>query len=165
MTTVTLRGNAVETVGSLPAIGSTSPAFNVVGADLSEIKNSDFPQKRLILNIFPSVDTPTCAMSVRKFNQTASELENTLVLCISADLPFAQNRFCGAEGLSNVKTASTFRSDFGKDYGVQFSTGPLLGLLSRAIVVIDADGKVIYTEQVPETANEPDYDAAIAALK
>jgi thiol peroxidase len=137
----------------------------LVGADLGEIKKSDFPQKRLILNIFPSVDTPTCAMSVRKFNQTASELDNTVVLCVSADLPFAQNRFCGAEGLSNVKTVSTFRSSFGKDYGVQFSTGPLLGLLSRSIVVIDADGKVIYTEQVQETANEPDYDAAIAALK
>ena len=165
MTTVTLRGNAVETVGSLPAIGSTAPDFTLVGADLGEIKNSDFPQKRLILNVFPSVDTPTCAMSVRKFNQTASELDNTVVLCISADLPFAQNRFCGAEGLSNVKTASTFRSGFGTDYGVQFSTGPLLGLLSRSIVVIGADGKVIYTEQVKETANEPDYDAAIAALK
>lgn len=165
MTTVTLRGNAVETVGSLPAIGSIAPDFTLVGADLGEIKKTDFPQKRLILNIFPSIDTPTCAMSVRKFNQTASELDNTVVLCISADLPFAQNRFCGAEGLSNVKTASTFRSGFGKDYGVQFSTGPLLGLLSRSIVVIDADGKVIYTEQVQETANEPNYDAAIAALK
>lgn len=165
MTTVTLRGNSVETIGSLPAIGSTAPDFTLVGADLGEIKKTDFPQKRLILNIFPSVDTPTCAMSVRKFNQTASELDNTVVLCISADLPFAQNRFCGAEGLSNVKTASTFRSSFGEDYGVQFSTGPLLGLLSRSIVVIDADGKVIYTEQVQETANEPNYDAAIAALK
>jgi len=165
MTTVTLRGNAVETTGSLPAIGSTAPDFTLVGADLGEIKKINFPQKRLILNIFPSVDTPTCAMSVRKFNQTASELDNTVVLCISADLPFAQNRFCGAEGLSNVKTASTFRSSFGTDYGVQFSTGPLLGLLSRSIVVIDADGKVIYTEQVQETANEPDYDAAIAVLK
>jgi thiol peroxidase len=165
MTTVTLRGNSVETIGSLPAIGSTAPDFTLVGADLGEIKKTDFPQKRLILNIFPSVDTPTCAMSVRKFNQTASELDNTVVLCISADLPFAQNRFCGAEGLSNVKTASTFRSGFGKDYGVQFSTGPLLGLLSRSIVVIDAEGKVIYTEQVQEIANEPNYDAAIAALK
>ncbi len=165
MTTVTLKGNAIETIGSLPEIGSSAPDFNLVGADLSTIKFSDFAGKRLILNIFPSIDTPTCAMSVRTFNQTASQLDNTIVLCISADLPFAQNRFCGAEGLTNVKTASTFRSTFGKDYGVQFSTGPLLGLLSRSIVVIDAQGKVIYTEQVQETANEPNYDAAIASLK
>jgi thiol peroxidase len=165
MATVTLKGNPIETIASLPAVGSTAPDFTLVGADLGEIKRSDFSGKRLILNIFPSIDTPTCAMSVRKFNQTASQLDNTIVLCISADLPFAQNRFCGAEGLSNVKTASTFRSSFGKDYGVQFSSGPLLGLLSRSIVVIDTNGNVIYTEQVQETANEPNYDLAIASLK
>lgn len=165
MATVTLKGNPIETVGSLPAVGSTAPAFTLVGAALGDIKLSDYPDKRLILNIFPSIDTATCAMSVRKFNQAASELDNTVVLCISADLPFAQSRFCGAEGLSNVKTASTFRSSFGKDYGVQFSTGPLTGLLSRSIVVVDAGGKVTYTEQVKETADEPNYEAVIAALK
>ncbi len=165
MATVTLKGNPIETIASLPAIGSTAPDFKLVGAGLGEIKSSDFSGQRLVLNIFPSIDTPTCAMSVRKFNQTASELDNTVVLCVSADLPFAHNRFCGAEGLATVITASSFRSSFGKDYGVQFSSGPLLGLLSRSIVVIDATGKVIYTEQVQETANEPNYDAAIAALK
>jgi thiol peroxidase len=164
MATVTLKGNPFETLASLPATGASAPDFNLVGADLGEIKLSDFSGKRLILNIFPSIDTATCAMSVRKFNQSASELDNTVVLCISADLPFAQSRFCGAEGLSNVKTASTFRSSFGADYGVQFSTGPLRGLLSRSIVVVGADGKVIHTEQVQETVNEPDYEAAIAAL-
>lgn len=164
MATVTLRGNPIETVGTLPVVGSAAPAFTLTGADLGELDNTQFAGSRVILNIFPSIDTPTCAMSVRKFNQTASELPNTVVLCISADLPFALNRFCGAEGLANVKTASSFRSGFGSEYGVQFSTGPLRGLLSRSIVVIDTDGKVLHTEQVAETANEPDYQAAIAAL-
>lgn len=165
MTTVTLKGNAFDTIGSLPAVGSAAPDFTLTGADLADVKNSDFAGKRLIINIFPSIDTATCAMSVRKFNQTASELDNTVVLCVSADLPFAQSRFCGAEGLSNVKTASSFRSSFGADYGVQFTTGPLRGLLSRSIVVVGADGKVVYTQQVAETVDEPNYELAIAALK
>lgn len=165
MATVTLQGNPFETVGTLPAVGSTAPDFSVTGADLGELRKADFAGKRVILNIFPSIDTGTCATSVRKFNQSAGELDNTVVLCVSADLPFAHSRFCGAEGLSNVKTGSSFRSSFGQDYGVAFSTGPLRGLLSRSIVVIDAEGKVIHTEQVAETVNEPDYAAAIAALK
>lgn len=165
MATVTLQGNPFETVGSLPAVGSNAPDFTVTGADLGDIRKADFAGKRIILNIFPSVDTGTCATSVRKFNQSAGDLPNTVVLCVSADLPFALGRFCGAEGLTNVLTGSGFRSSFGHDYGVQFSTGPLRGLLSRSIVVIDADGKVIHTEQVAETVNEPDYAAAIATLK
>lgn len=165
MATVTLQGNPFETVGTLPAVGSTAPDFSVTGADLGELRKADFAGKRVILNIFPSIDTGTCATSVRKFNQSAGELANTVVLCVSADLPFAQSRFCGAEGLSNVKTGSSFRSSFGQDYGVAFSTGPLRGLLSRSIVVMDTDGKVIHSEQVAETVNEPDYAAAIAALK
>ena len=165
MATVTLQGNPFETVGALPAVGSVAPDFTVTGADLGDIRKADFAGMRIILNIFPSIDTGTCAMSVRKFNQSAGDLPNTVVLCVSADLPFAQGRFCGAEGLTNVKAGSSFRSGFGQDYGVTFSTGPLRGLLSRSIVVIDADGKVIHTEQVAETVNEPDYAAAIAALK
>lgn len=165
MATVTLQGTPFETVGTLPAVGSTAPDFSVTGADLGELRKADFAGKRVILNIFPSIDTGTCATSVRKFNQSAGELANTVVLCVSADLPFAQSRFCGAEGLSNVKTGSSFRSSFGQDYGVAFSTGPLRGLLSRSIVVMDTDGKVIHSEQVAETVNEPDYAAAIAALK
>ena len=132
--------------------------------DLSETTLADYKGSRLVLNIFPSVDTPTCAMSVRKFNEQVSQLENTKVLCVSADLPFAAARFCGAEGIDNVATGSSFRGTFGTDYGVEFVEGPLKGLLSRSVVVLDESGKVIYTEQVSETADEPDYDAAVAAL-
>ena len=164
MATVTLKGNPIETVGELPAIGSAAPDFVLVKSDLSEVSLADFNGSRLVLNIFPSVDTPTCATSVRTFNQQASELENTKVLCVSADLPFAQGRFCGAEGIENVDTASSFRSGFGDSYGVNFATGPLVGLLSRSVVVIDEQGKVIYTEQVGETADEPDYDGVKQAL-
>lgn len=164
MATVTLKGNPFQTAADLPAVGSQAPDFTLTGAGLSDVKLADFAGSRLVLNIFPSVDTPTCATSVRKFNQALSALANTKVLCVSADLPFAQSRFCGAEGLESVLNGSSFRSSFGADYGVSFVNGPLTGLLSRAVVVIDTDGKVIYTEQVAETADEPSYDNAIAAL-
>jgi thiol peroxidase len=164
MATVTLKGNPITTLADLPAVGSQAPDFTLTGAGLADVKLADFTGKRLVLNIFPSVDTPTCATSVRKFNQELSSLSNTAVLNISADLPFAQARFCGAEGLENVLNGSSFRSTFGKDYGVVFATGPLTGLLSRAVVVLDEQGKVLYTEQVAETADEPSYEAAVAAL-
>lgn len=164
MATVTLKGNPFETIGSLPSVGVAAPAFTLVQADLSEISLSDVAGKTVILNIFPSIDTPTCATSVREFNQKAAGLDNVVVICVAADLPFALGRFCGAEGIENVKVGSTFRSSFGEDYGVTFTTGPLTGILSRSVVVIDADGKVAYTEQVAETADEPDYAAALAAI-
>ncbi|WOX06657.1 thiol peroxidase [Microbulbifer pacificus] len=164
MATITLKGNPITTVGDLPAVGSQAPAFTLVQGDLSELNLSDLAGKYVVLNIFPSVDTPTCAMSVRTFNEKVASLENTVVVCVSADLPFAMTRFCGAEGIANVKLGSTFRSSFGGDYGVAFETGPLKGLLSRAVVVIDESGKVTYTEQVAEVASEPDYEAALAAL-
>jgi thiol peroxidase len=158
-----LGGNPVNTVGDLPSVGS-SPSFTLTKGDLSEVTPADYAGKRVILNIFPSVDTPTCATSVRTFNQRAAGLDNTVVLCVSADLPFAQGRFCGAEGIENVQTASSFRSDFGNAFGVTLADGKLNGLLARAVVVLDESGKVTYTELVPEIANEPNYDAAIAAL-
>lgn len=166
MATITLKGNAIETIGTLPAKGAAAPGFTLVKTDLSEVTLADYKGKKVVLNIFPSIDTPVCAASVRSFNKTAGELENTVVLCISADLPFAHTRFCETDGLKNVESLSVFRSPaFGKDYGVTITTGPIAGLLSRAIVIIDADGKVVYTEQVPEIAQEPNYDAALAALK
>ncbi|MCB5161634.1 thiol peroxidase [Marinomonas algarum] len=164
MTTVTLKGNAFETVGSLPAVGSAAPAFELVKTDLSVASLADYEGQKLVLNIFPSVDTPTCATSVRKFNESAAALKDVNVMCVSADLPFAAGRFCGAEGIDNVDMGSTFRSTFGADYGLSFTTGPLKGLLSRSVVIIDESGKVLYTEQVAETADEPNYDAALAAL-
>lgn len=164
MANITLRGKTIETVGELPIKGKTAPDFNVVKADLSDANLKDYNGKRLILNIFPSFDTPTCAISVRKFNEAASNLKNTAVLCVSQDLPFAGARFCGAEGIEDVETGSTFRSSFGTDYGVEIKTGILRGLLSRAIVVIDESGKVIYTQQVPEIGEEPDYDSAMGVL-
>lgn len=166
MATITLKGNPVETVGSLPAPGSTAPGFTLVKTDLGEVTLASLAGRRVVLNIFPSVDTPTCAASVRQFNAAASALANTTVLCVSADLPFALGRFCGAEGLGNVVPASVFRAPgFGRDYGLTITTGPLTGLLARAVVVIDAAGKVLHTELVGEIANEPDYAAALAALK
>ena len=163
---ITLKGNPVDTVGDLPEVGSKAPAFTVVRTDLNEISLRDFEGRRVILNIFPSVDTPTCAMSVRQFNQQAATARNTVVVCVSADLPFALSRFCGAEGLNNVQAVSVFRSpEFGRDYGVLISTGPLRGLLSRAVVIIDEGGRVLYTQQVPEIADEPDYAAALEALQ
>jgi len=164
MATVTLRGNPVNTLGELPAVGSQAPAFTLVQAGLADLTLESLAGKRVVLNIFPSIDTPTCATSVRTFNKEAANLDNVVVVCVSADLPFALTRFCGAEGIENVLVGSTFRSSFGDDYGVIFVDGPLRGLLSRSVVVIDADGKVLYTQQVPETGSEPNYEAALAAL-
>lgn len=164
MAEVTLGGNPVHTSGDLPAVGAAAPAYSLVGADLAEFDSSAFAGKNVILNIFPSVDTPTCATSVRQFNERAAGMDETVVLCVSADLPFAQNRFCGAEGIENVKTASTFRSDFGSAYGVTLTDGALAGVLARAVVVVGPDGTVKHTELVSEIAQEPNYDAALAAL-
>ena len=165
MAQITFKGSPVDTVGSLPGKGSEAPFFCLVKTDLSEAGPADFAGKRLVLNIFPSLDTPVCATSVRRFNQEASSLDNTVVLCISADLPFAQSRFCETEGLKNVVSLSVFRDpQFGLDYGVTIASGPLKGLLSRAIVIIDADGIVRYTEQVAEIVEEPDYSAAMKVL-
>jgi thiol peroxidase len=164
MAQTALGGNPVNTVGDLPAVGSHTPSFALTKGDLSEIGPDDFAGKRVVLNIFPSIDTPTCASSVRRFNELASSLDNTVVLCVSADLPFAQGRFCGAEGLSNVVSASSFRSDFGTAYGVALADGKLSGLLARAVVVLDESGNVVHSQLVPEIAHEPDYDAAIASL-
>lgn len=164
MATVTLRGNPFNTSGDLPAVGSPAPSFSLVGSDLSEVSSESFAGKKVVLNIFPSIDTPTCATSVRTFNQRASELDNTVVLCVSQDLPFAAGRFCGAEGIENVTTASAFRSDFAEAYGVKLEDGPLAGLTARAVVVIDENGNVAHTQLVDEIGNEPDYDAAIGAL-
>lgn len=164
MATVTLKGNPFNTNGDLPAVGSKAPTFSLVKTDLSEVSNASLAGKRVVLNIFPSVDTPTCAQSVRTFNAQASALENTVVVCASQDLPFALARFCGAEGLANVVPASAFRSDFAADYGVKLVDGPLTGLTARAVVVLDTDGKVLHTELVSEVAHEPNYDAALKAL-
>ena len=164
MAEVTLGGNPVHTSGELPAVGAPAPEFTVVGSDLGEISSADLAGKNVVLNIFPSVDTPTCATSVRTFNERAAELDATVVLCVSADLPFAQGRFCGAEGIENVKTGSSFRSSFGSDYGVTLTDGPLAGVLARAVVVVGPDGAVKHTELVGEIANEPDYDAALGAV-
>ncbi|NTV05114.1 MAG: thiol peroxidase [Chlorobiaceae bacterium] len=165
MAQITFKGTPVETVGTLPLIGSEAPFFCLVKTDLTEAGPADFASKRLVLNIFPSLDTSVCAASVRRFNQEASSFDNTVVLSISADLPFAQSRFCETEGIKNVVPLSVFRSpEFGLDYGVTLVSGPLKGLLSRAIVIIDADGIVRYTEQVPEIVQEPDYSAAIKVL-
>lgn len=165
MATTHLGGNPVNTNGSLPATQTKVPAFTLVKDDLSEVTNASLAGKRVVLNIFPSVDTPTCAKSVRKFNELAAQMNNTVVLCVSADLPFAQKRFCGAEGIANVQNASSFRTDFGDVFGVTLVEGPLKGLLARAVVVLDESGKVTHTELVNEIANEPNYDAALAALK
>lgn len=164
MATVTLQGNPMNTNGELPAVGSSLPTINLVKADLSELTNTELSGKRVVLNIFPSVDTPTCAQSVRTFNEKASSLDNTLVLCISQDLPFAQARFCGAEGLEKVVNASGFRSSFKEDFGLSFVDGPLVGLTARAVVVADEEGKVLHTELVSEVADEPNYNEALAAL-
>ncbi|MDF0606460.1 thiol peroxidase [Neisseriaceae bacterium TC5R-5] len=165
MASVTLRGNPVEVGGSLPQKGAHAPALQLTGADLLEVTLQTYAGKNKILNIFPSVDTPTCATSVRKFNQAASKLTDTVVLCISADLPFAQKRFCGAEGLDNVLTLSTFRNpQFLQDYGVRLADGPLAGLTARAVVVLDAQNKVLHSELVTEIGEEPNYDAALAVL-
>jgi thioredoxin-dependent peroxiredoxin len=160
---ITLRGNPVNTVGDLPAVGSAAPGFSLTGADLGTVSDEQFRDKPLLLNIFPSVDTPVCATSVRVFNERAAA-SGVAVLCVSKDLPFAQKRFCGAEGIENVTTASAFRDGFGEDYGITMADGPMAGLLARAVVVVGANGDVVYSELVPEIAQEPDYDAALSAL-
>lgn len=165
MAKITLKGTPVNTIGELPAKGTDAADFNLVKQDLSETTLADYKGQRVVLNIFPSIDTGVCATSVRRFNEEAAGLENTTVLCVSVDLPFALGRFCGAEGIENVVPASAFRAAFGEQYGALIADGPLAGLLSRAVVVIDENGKVAYTEQVPEITQEPDYDAALASLK
>jgi thiol peroxidase len=166
MATIQFKGQALKTVGDLPKVGQTIPQFHLTKADLSEANNQSFTGKKVIFNIFPSIDTPTCAMSVRKFNEQAAQLKNTVVLCVSADLPFAQKRFCGAEGINNVLTASSFRHpEFGKNFGVTIAEGPLAGLLSRAVIVCDEHGKVLHAEQVAELSQEPNYGEALQAAK
>lgn len=163
--TVICRGQEAHTSGPMVKVGEQAPDFRATNADLQDVSLSSFKGKRIILNIFPSLDTPTCALSVRQFNARASELENTVVLCLSMDLPFAQSRFCSTEGLNNVVPLSVFRShDFLKEYGLQLADGPLKGLMARAVIVIDETGKVRYTQLVSNISNEPDYDAALQAV-
>ena len=165
MANITLKGNKFTTVGELPAKGSQAKDFTLVANDLSEKSLADFKGSRVVMNIFPSIDTGTCAASVRYFNKAASELKNTKVLCISRDLPFAQARFCGAEGLDNVITLSDYkRGTFGQDYGLEIADGPLAQLHSRSVVVLDENGKVVYTQQVPEIVDEPNYEEVMKAL-
>ena len=164
MANVTLRGNPFSTNGELPAVGSTAPEFSLVGRDLSTVDSASLAGKNVVLNIFPSIDTPTCATSVRTFNERAAGMDDTVVVCVSEDLPFAAGRFCGAEGIENVQTGSGFRGDFADTYGVRLQDGPLAGLMARAVVVIGADGTVKHTQLVGEIADEPDYDAALGAL-
>ena len=166
MSTVTLGGNPIEVAGKFPQKGDTVPPLSLVGADLKDVTLADYAGKRKVLNIVPSLDTPTCATSTRKFNAEASKLDNTVVLIVSADLPFAAKRFCVAEGLENVVTLSTMRGrNFMKDYGVEIASGPLTGVTARAVVVLDADNRVLHSQLVGEIKDEPDYAAALAALK
>lgn len=166
MAEITLQGNKIRTFGNLPTVGAKAPDFKLTAGDLSEKSLADYKGKRVVLNVFPSIDTGTCAASVRKFNQEAAGLDNTVVLCISKDLPFAQNRFCAAEGLKNVTTLSEFKDDnFSEAYQLKIKDGPLAGLMSRAVVVTNEDGNIIYTEQVSEITDEPDYESALAVLK
>jgi len=165
MATITLKGNSINTVGNLPATQSKAIDVELVKTDLSSLKFSDFLGTNLVLNIFPSIDTGTCATSVRKFNEKAAGLNNTKVICISRDLPFAQNRFCGAEGIQNVINASDFRTgEFGKTYGLEIIDGALKGLHSRVVIIIDKTGNIVYSEQVGEIVDEPNYDAALAKI-
>lgn len=165
MSTITLKGNPMQTCGDLPAVGTRAPEFTVTKTDLGEISLKNYAPRKIILNIFPSLDTPTCAMAMLKFNEIAAKRNDILILCISADLPFAQKRFCAAEHLNNVQPVSVFRHpQFGKDYGLTIIDGPLTGLLARAVVVIDENEMITYTELVKEIANEPDYDAVLAYL-
>ena len=166
MADITLKGNVIHTAGTLPAVGSKAPDFKTTKSDLSDVSLKDFAGKKVVLNIFPSVDTGTCAMSVRKFNAEAAALENTVVVTVSKDLPFALKRFCGAEGIENVIATSALRDDsFANGYGITIIDGPLAGVFSRSVVVIDETGKVKYTEQVGETVDEPNYEAALEAVK
>jgi thiol peroxidase len=165
MAEITLKGNIIHTCGILPAVGTPAPDFVLTKTDFTDVSLKDFGGKKLVLNIFPSIDTPVCATSVRRFNAEAEKLNNTVVLCVSVDLPFAHNRFCAAEGLQNVVPVSELRRrKFGEDYGVRIIDGPLAGLFSRAVVVINEQGKVVYTEQVPEIAQEPNYEEALKVL-
>lgn len=165
MAQVTLKGNPVHTTGNLPEVGASAPDFHLTLDNLSDVSIADYKGKKVVMNIFPSIDTATCASSVRKFNEKAGSLSNTVVLCISDDLPFAQKRFCGAEGIQNVITLSEMRSKrFGEDYGIRIVDGPLKGLLARSVVVLDESGKVKYTELVSEIASEPNYDKALQSL-
>lgn len=164
MAEISLRGTPVNTVGELPDVGSSAPAFTLTGTDLGDVSSDRYFGRPVVLNIFPSIDTPTCASSVRTFNQRAAEQDGVTVLCVSNDLPFAMSRFCGAEGIENVEVASAFRSSFGTDYGITQADGPLAGLLGRAVVVVDAEGKVVHSQLVNEIGEEPDYDAALGAL-
>lgn len=166
METVYLAGNPCHTYGNLPEVGSTAPAFTLAGPDLSEITLAQMAGKRVVLNIFPSLDTEVCARSVRRFNEEAAKMENTAVVCVSMDLPFAMGRFCSANGIKDVLTGSAFRSPmFGQKYGVELVDGPLKGLLARAVVIIDENGKVIFRNLVEEITNEPDYEAALKVLE
>ena len=166
METIYFKGTPVHTYGDIPAVGSTAPNFTLTGNSLQDVKLSDYKGKRVVLNVFPSLDTPVCAMSVRKFNQEASKLDNTQIVCISMDLPFAQGRFCTAEGIDKLVVASAFRAgDFVKNYGLEMVDGPLAGLLARAVIVVDENGKVIFSDLVEEVTDEPDYKAAISVLK
>lgn len=165
MANITLKGNAISTKGELPTIGSELKNFTLVNDKLEDKNLNDYKGKKLIFNIFPSIDTGVCAASARKFNEEASSVENTIILNVSKDLPFALGRFCAAEGLDRVETLSDFRGSFGDDFGVTIENGPLAGLMSRAIIVTNEEGKVIYTEQVPEITQEPDYEKALNAVK
>ena len=166
MARITLKGNPINTSGNLPSVGSKAPDFRLTKNDLSDVSLKDFSGKKVVLNIFPSIDTGVCAASVRKFNEAAAKLSNAVVLCVSADLPFAQKRFCGAEGISNVVMGSELHEKkFGETYGVRITDGGLAGLLARSVVVIDEKGNVKYTEQVPEIGQEPNYDAALKAAQ
>lgn len=165
MATILLKENEIHTIGELPAVGSQAVDFELVASNLSRVCLKDYAGSRLVLNIFPSLDTGTCAASVRHFNELAGKLPDTKVLCISRDTPFAQSRFCGAEGLENVITLSDFETgQFGKDYGLQLIDGPMKGFLSRVVIIVDASGKVEYTQQVPILSDEPNYDEVVAAL-
>jgi thiol peroxidase len=164
MATTTFRGAPVHTAGDLPALGGTAPAYTLAGADLTDFSSDAHAGSRVVLNIFPSIETGVCSASVRRFNELAAGLEKTKVVCVSADLPFTLAKFCGAEGIENVIVGSSFRSSFGTDYGVTLTEGPWAGLLARAVVVLDADGTVLHTQVVPDIGQEPDYDAAVAAL-
>lgn len=166
METVFFKGTPCHTYGSIPAAGTQAPCFNLTGKDLNEVRCSDFKGKRVVLNVFPSLDTPVCAMSVRRFNAEAAALDNTTVVCVSMDLPFAMARFCTAEGIDNLVVASAFRSPmFAEEYGLQLVDGPLAGLLARAVIIIDEDGRIVYSELVEEITHEPDYKAALSVLK
>jgi thiol peroxidase len=165
MAEITFGGNPIHTSGELPAVGEQAPGFTLTGTDLGDVSNGDYAGQPVVLNIFPSIDTQVCATSVRTFNERVANQDGVTVLCVSNDLPFAAARFCGAEGIENVKPASAFRSSFGSDYGVTITNGPLTGLLARSVVVIDGNGNVAYTELVPEMAQEPNYDAALDAVR